>query len=303
MTKIVFFGSEDISFTALEALITSGFSVAAVITKPDSPSGRGQKIMHSKIKAYALERNIPVWQPNKVAELANHIAELGKPVGVLVSYGKIIPQSIISLFDPGIINIHPSLLPIYRGPSPVEAAILNGDTKTGVSIMQLNAEMDAGPIYHQTSISLDGSETGPDLLEKLGTIGAHELVKDLPNILSGSLKPQPQDNVHASYCHLIQKTDGIIDWNKPAIQLEREIRAYRGWPQSRTVLSSIDVILTEASVSKVKIPSIGQIVIEKNRLFIGTEADSLEIHTIKPFGKKEMPISAFLAGYRNRLKT
>lgn len=162
--KIIFFGTEDNSLATLQRLVEHGFSVAAVITKPDAARGRGQKITEPPVKTYAKQHEIPVWQPDKLREIIDNIKNLQPIAGVLVSYGKIIPQSVIDLFEPGIINIHPSLLPRWRGPSPIEAAISHRDEKTGVTIMKLDARMDGGPIYAQEKIQLDQTETKPGIL-------------------------------------------------------------------------------------------------------------------------------------------
>lgn len=297
-TSIVFFGTEDFSLASLEALVEHGFTVAAVVTKPDSPQGRGHKLTPPKVKRYAQAHGIPVWQPAKLADIAHDIASLDRPAGVLVSYGKIIPQSIIDLFTPGIINLHPSLLPAYRGPSPIESAILHGDAMTGISIMQLSAEMDAGPVYRQVSHQLADTETAPELYDTLGAIGVKELVRTLPHILDGTLQPAPQDSERATYCSLISKADGIIDWQLPAAVIERQIRAYTSWPGSRTTLSGVEVIVARASaVHMDDTATPGEVIATKAQLFVGTGQDWLEIHRLKPVGKKEMPVKAFLSGY------
>ena len=144
MNSIVFFGTEDFSLVALEALVEAGFPVEVVVTKPDMPKGRGHVLTEPLVKTFAKKHGIQVWQPAKLNDINDDIAKLNNPIGVLVSFGKIIPQKTLDLFTPGIINVHPSLLPKYRGPSPIEAAILMGDQETGVSIMRLSAQMDAG---------------------------------------------------------------------------------------------------------------------------------------------------------------
>jgi methionyl-tRNA formyltransferase len=299
---IVFFGTEDFSLIALQGLVEARFNVVAVVTKPDSPQGRGQKFTPPKVKVYATEHGIPVWQPTKLLEIADDVRTLNNPVGVLVSYGKIIPQSILDLFHPGIINVHPSLLPQYRGPSPMEATILNGDTSTAVSVMQLSAKMDAGPVYGYTPLELTGTETRTELYDTLGTLGTETLLKLLPLILNGEATGLAQDETQASYCQLITKADGNINWSKPAIQIEREIRAYHGWPQSRTNLKGIDIIITSAKVENNASLSLGELQITPdNGLQIGTGEGSLSHITVKPLGKKEMPVQAFLAGYRSQL--
>ena len=300
MNSIVFFGTEDFSLITLRTLVEANLPVAAVVTKPDSPKGRGHHLTQPIVKIYASEHGIPVWQPTKLSEITDNIKELNNPVGVLVSFGKIIPQSIIDMFDPGIINVHPSLLPKYRGPSPIETAILNGDEETAVSIMQLSAAMDAGPVYGYAPLALTGTETRAELYDRLGELGAQTLLRLLPLIMNGEVTGQPQDDSSASYCKLITKTDGLSDWNKPALRIQREIRAYAGWPQSRTTLGGIDVIIISAQV-KSGTATPGEVVINDNGLVVGTAENLLSIDIIKPLGKKEMPISAFLSGYRSQL--
>ena len=225
--RIIFFGTEAFSADALRALIASNFNVVAVVTKPDQPKGRGHKLTEPLVKTIAREHDIPVWQPTKLADVAEQITSLQPVAGVLVSYGKIIPQSIIDLFTPGIINVHPSLLSRYRGPSPIEAAIIHHDNQTGVTIMQLSAAMDAGPIYAQRIIPLDHTETKPALYATLSRIGNQLLVDTLPDILSGALTPTPQNDADATYCSLLSKQDGLLDpADLTAVQAEARVRAH-----------------------------------------------------------------------------
>ena len=297
---IVFFGTEDFSLQALIALVDAGYSIAAVVTKPDSPQGRGHKLTAPQVKTYAQEHSIPVWQPTRLHTIADDITALGSPAGVLVSYGKIVPQSIIDLFSPGIINVHPSLLPKYRGPSPMEAAILHGDTQTGVSIMQLSAKMDAGPVYGYTPFDLTGRETRAELYETLGELGTETLLKLLPLIFAGDATGRAQNEHAATYCQLITKADSDIHWHKPAAQIEREIRAYAGWPQSRTTLSNIPIIITKAHVIEGNAAP-GSLIIDAKSLSIGTSENLIAVDTVKPLGKKEMPVAAFLSGYKTQI--
>ena len=301
---ILFFGTEDFSAHTLEVLIRQGFHIGAIITKPDSRRGRGRDVVKPLVKIIGERENIPVWQPAKLTDLTTEILNFEDPVGVLVSYGKIIPQKIIDLFHPGIINLHPSLLPKYRGPSPIESAILNGDRTTGISIMQLSAAMDAGPVYYQEHLALGGKETAPELYHALGTHGAEVLVRILPSILDGSLQPVPQHDAQASYCQLIKKSDGIIDWNTSATDVDRTIRSYLGWPQSRTHLGELEVIITKASITDTPRPSSqpsGSYVVDGSRLLIYANDYALSIEELKPLGKNTMPIQAFLAGYHATL--
>lgn len=247
---IVFFGTEDFSLAALTGLIVGGYNIAAVITKPDSKKGRGHKLTSPSVKVLATRHNIPVWQPTKLKDVADDIRALGTPAGVLVSYGKIIPQSIIDLFTPGIINVHPSLLPKYRGPSPIESAIKNGDAQTGVTIMQLSAAMDAGPLYAAKTHPLKGTETRPELYHALADIGTNLLLETLPSILNGSLQPTPQNDAEAIYCELLKKEDALLDFTSiTATEAERLVRAHLGFPKSKATVAGHTVVVTKAHIS------------------------------------------------------
>ncbi|HEV7952280.1 MAG TPA: methionyl-tRNA formyltransferase [Candidatus Saccharimonadales bacterium] len=287
--KIVFFGTEDFSLTALTGLIEAGYTVAAVVTKPDSKKGRGQQLIAPAVKTLASRFNIPVWQPANLNDIADDIKTLGPVAGVLVSYGKIVPQSIIDLFTPGIINVHPSLLPKYRGPSPIESAIINGDAATGVTIMQLAAKMDAGPIYAAKEHPLQGVETRPELYHALADIGTNLLLETLPRILDGSLEPILQNDDAASYSHLLRKTDADLNLaSLTATQAERRIRAHIGFPKSKITLLNQSIIITKAHVSDQQKTPLDVIFQDGAYLCI----DEL----IAPSGRR-MNAEAFLNGY------
>lgn len=246
-TPILFFGTEDFSAVALEGLLRADFAVKAVVTKPDSPKGRGQKLQSPLVKRIAEQHGIPVLQPTNLDDIIPLVTSLAPVAGVLVSYGRIVPTRIIGLFTPGIINLHPSLLPRYRGPSPIESAILNGDLTTGISIMQLSAKMDAGPVYHQVEAHLRGDERKPELYQKLAELGTSELIAALPRILDGSLQPLPQDDSVATYCSLLSKNDSRLDpLTMTAEQADRHVRAHLGFPRSRIELRGHDIIVTKA---------------------------------------------------------
>lgn len=301
-TNIVFFGTEEVlSTVVLRRLLDEEYNVVAVVTRPDARTGRGQKLVAPVVKKCAQEYGIPAWQPAKLRDIVTDITALQPVAGVLVGYGKIIPQNIIDLFTPGIINVHPSALPRYRGPSPIEAALLHGDSETAVSIMQLSAEMDAGPVYACEPYSLTGAETQEELYKTLADFGAELLVEHLPSILDGTLQPTPQNDADATYCQLITKADSVLDWQKPAAQLERQVRAYHQWPGSRATIGSVDVIVTQAHVGGVCRQPAGTVHADNDELAIATSDHWLVIDRLKPLGKKEMPAGAFLAGYRNKL--
>lgn len=251
---IIFFGTDEFSAISLRELIAKGFTIGAVVTKPDSQKGRGRKLVAPIVKEIAEKHAIPVWQPLQSDELIEQVRnltqEIGhKPVGVLVSYGRIVPKQLIDLFEPGIINVHPSLLPKYRGPTPVESAILNGNTETGVTIMKLTAEMDAGPIYSQVTVPLIDRETTPELESQLGELGAQELSLTLPAIMNGLVEPTVQDESSASYCQLLSKEDSMLDTSLlTAEQAERRVRAYIAFPKTKVTVSGHTIVITKANV-------------------------------------------------------
>ena len=248
---ILFFGTDDFSVPTLQALIDAHYSVVAVVTKPDSKQGRGQILTPPAVKVLAEKHGIPVWQPTQVSDITDDIRELQPVVGVLSSYGKIIPQSILDLFEPGIINVHPSLLPKYRGPSPIESAITNGDRQTGVSIMQLTKRMDAGPVYRQEILQLAGTETHPILYDKLSHLGANLLVSILPAIIEDGMKPTPQEEDGVSYSKLLKKSDAFIDPSHlTADEIERRVRAYTTFPRTKYTLFNQAIIITKAHVAE-----------------------------------------------------
>lgn len=292
--KILFFGTDEFSAASLRELIANDYPIAAVITKPDSRKGRGRKLTKSIVKEIAETHAIPVWQPLRSDALIDHVTKLiektgQKPVGVLVSYGKIIPQALIDLFEPGIINVHPSLLPLYRGPSPIETAIANQDAATGITIMQLTHAMDAGPIYSQTTTPLIGVETGPDLELQLAEEGAKELVRQLPSIIDSSLKPTPQNDTEASYCQLLTKEDSLINpIELTSAEAEARVRAYLAFPKTKVLVGDHQVVITKAHVSNSHNSALDLACSDGNFLSI----DEL----IGPSGKV-MSAQAFLNGY------
>lgn len=239
-SKIVFFGSEDFSAISLRALLDAGYIVDAVVTNPDTKRGRKRLLTYPVVKDVAIEHGINVIQPKDKKELE----EMLKPyadkqyVGVLVSYGMIIPGSVIQMFKPGIINVHPSLLPKYRGPSPIESAIINGDQETGVTLMQLSSRMDAGPVYAFSPLELTGKETQPDLYQTLGTLGAQMLVAALPSIIDGSIGPNAQDESQATYTELLTKNMGVLNTDQlSAVEAERRIRGYQNYPKTKLTVN------------------------------------------------------------------
>lgn len=306
---IVFFGNERLatgvgtSAPIFNSLIENGYNVARLIVaqKYDVQSRKQRGL---EIAGAAHEHGIPVFQMEQGFRDSSDtiinrqdIRDLNADIGILVAYGNIVPQEIIDIFPHGIVNIHPSLLPKHRGSTPIESVILNGEHFTGVSLMSLAAKMDAGPVYAQEKVLLIGNETKQDLARKFSKIGRDMLLEHLPAILEGTLQPQPQDESGATYDKQITKQDGIVDWQKPAARLEREVRAYAGWPRSRTQLAGRDVVITKAHVAEGS-GTPGEIWRQNKNLGVYTSEGVLVIDTLIPAGKKEMSAAAFLAGYQ-----
>jgi methionyl-tRNA formyltransferase len=295
--RIVFFGTDAFSVPSLVKLIAEKWNVVAVVTKPDSRVGRGQELTLPAVKKLAISANIPVLQPLKLSQIEGDLRTVKADCGIVVAYGKIIQPAILELFPSGLINVHASLLPKYRGASPIESAIRNGDDTTGVTLMQLDRGVDTGPTFDSSKIQLTGTETRPDLYARLADMGAELLSAKLLHILAGTIVSIPQDSSQANHVGLIKKQDGHIDWNKPANVIEREVRAYLGWPGSTTSVAGIEATITASHVG----PRDGEpgkaYVSPSSELAVYSGNESLIIDWLKPAGKREMTGMEFLAGH------
>jgi len=288
--KLVFFGTEDFSSPSLSALIDSGYNVVAVVTKPDARAGRGLRVKQPAVKAIAEANSIPVLQPTQIDELDDFLLSTKPDIGVLVAYGKIIPAKILDKFPAGILNIHPSLLPRYRGPSPIEAVILSGDNKTGVSLMRLEPKMDAGPVYKQTEVNLKGDEDKISLYALLAEKGAKLLIDNLEAVLSGELLPIPQDESKTTYTKLLSKADGWINSTDSAEAIERKVRAFAGYPKTRTMLfDKYEIVINKVRIADDQ--SDGDLVLPVKNGFI-------EITELVAPSGRTMSGADFLRGYK-----
>lgn len=299
--SIVFFGNERLATgvttgaPTLQKLLGSGYDVVAVIANYETGQSRAARQL--EIADIAAAHNITLLTPDNPSDIIDQLRSYEARIGILVAYGRIIPASILELFPQGIINIHPSLLPLNRGSTPIEQAILSGTQETGVSLMGLVEEMDAGPVYAQQKISLNGSETKQELADQLLQTGGDLLIEHIPSVLNENARPVTQDHSKATYSTLIDKSDGLIDWHKPALQIEREVRAFAGWPRSRVNLGGYDLIITAAQLTD-ELGKPGSYRTSKDSLIVFCGEQALEILRLQPAGKKEMPIQAFLSGYK-----
>ena len=291
-------GTPEFALPSLRALLNDGrFEVVAVVTQPDRPVGRKQEIIPSPVKKFALEHNLQVLQPEKVKTnpaFWEELRELHPDVVVVAAYGKILPQEILDMPPQGIINVHASFLPKYRGASPIAAAILNGDKETGVTIMKMELEMDTGPIIAKSEpVVLSPTDTTATLTPKLAEVGAKVLSESLSKYLNGEITPAPQDETQATYVKILKKEDGLIDWKQDEEQVARQVRAYLPWPGAYTHLNSQQMKILSAEAEPSADNAKGQIAKIDGDLYIG----KLRIDKLQLAGKNPMDGKAFLAGY------
>lgn len=303
--KIIFFGTPDFATTSLERLIQSRYKPVLVVTQPDMPVGRKQIMTPPPTKILAGENNIPVLQPEKLdSSFRLQILEFKPDLMIIVAYGKIIPSNILDIPKYGSLNVHPSLLPKWRGPSPMQYAILHGDKETGVTIMLVDTEVDHGNIVSSFKFRVSGTETTEALSTRLADIGADLLVETIPKWLAGEIESKEQDHKNATYSKIITKEDGHIDWNKSAEEIERQIRAFTPWPGNYTFwddkrINILEGFLTTASNISFKNKSLPGKVIpyDGNKFAIMTGREIFVISEIQIAGKDKISSTQFLNGY------
>lgn len=236
MARILFAGTPDFAVPSLRALIATQHDVVAVVTQPDRPSGRGRRLQPGPVKVCALQNDIAVYQPTDLrqAGVAARLRRFAADLMVVVAYGCLLPREILAQPPGGCINVHASLLPRWRGASPIQAAILAGDEQTGVSIMRMAAGLDTGPVFAMRETAVRAHETAGELQQRLAELGAALLADCVDAILTGELSARAQDDAAATYAARITKADGVIDWSRPAVEIDRQIRAYNPWPVAQT---------------------------------------------------------------------
>lgn len=300
--RIVFVGSPKFALPSLDAL-NENFNVVGVITQPDRPAGRGRHPHPPAVKAYAVQHEIPFIQPRKVREAEVHTQlERWEPdVAVVAAYGQILPASLLDIPIHGFINVHASLLPRWRGAAPVQAAILHGDTVTGVTIMKMDPGMDTGPIISQSELSIEDEETAGELLSRLSHVGAQLLIDTLLPYLEGKIKVTPQEDREATSAPLIRKTDGKFTPNQSAVFVSRQVRAYEPWPGSYFEWDDKRVRVRKAHTLPSNQDEIGSIVEVDGFPAIQMKDGLLVLDAIQISGKKALPGDVFLRGARGFL--
>ncbi len=296
--KIIFWGSPAFALPSLESAHQLA-EITAVITRPDSQQGRGLQAKSTLIKKRAQELGLKVLTPEKLDQtFIEQLRPYLPATFLIVAYGKIIPQAVLDLSQLPSLNIHPSLLPKYRGPSPIQSAILNGEIQTGVSLMQLDAQMDHGPIVKQISVAIEPTETSEQLHDKLAIISAQVLQGGLPEYLKSSIMAKAQDDSQATICKLIKKEDGLIDWNFSAEKVYNLIRAFNPWPGSYFDWNGRHLKIIEAipaTIENKRNP--GEFYRQEDRLLINCSDKPLQIKRLQLEGKKEMTATEFMNGY------
>ena len=311
-TKIIYFGTPQFAVPFfLELAKDSSVEIVAVVTQPDKPVGRKQILTKPELKVAAESLNIPVLQfPSlKSAEALQTLTQLHAELFIVVAYGKLIPQSILDLPKKGCVNVHPSLLPKYRGPSPLQNTILHGDKSSGISIMLLDAGMDTGPILAQTVIELDSRETFSSFEQKIFTVGPTFYCETIQKWIHDEIVPIAQNDAGVTITSLLERVDGKIDWNKSALEIDRKIRAFETWPGTwfswNENGTDVRIAVHQAIVSdRVCIENIGSVVIESNHLFIVCgDHHAIELLELQPDGKNKMSADAYARGHKTILET
>lgn len=300
---IVFMGTPEFAVPTLERLILSPYQVVAVYTQPDRPLGRGRATAPSPVKQVALSHGLTVLQPLslKQPEEVQRLAGWQPDVIVVAAFGQLLPQPVLDIPPLGCLNLHPSLLPRHRGPSPVAAAILAGDDVTGVTVMLMDRGLDTGPILAQTTVAISSQDTTASLAARLAQVGAGLLLETLPQWLEGRLRPQPQDEAGASYSRLITKEQGEIDWHLPAIDIWRRVRAFQPWPGAYTwyrgrllkVIEAVPLPGAEGEPGRVMACTEGEVVAE-----VVTGEGVLGLVRLQIEGRRAMSAVEFLRGQR-----
>ncbi|MDP1629031.1 MAG: methionyl-tRNA formyltransferase [bacterium] len=315
--KILFLGTPEFAVPLLEALIKAKYSILGVITGLDKPVGRKQILTPPSVKIAAEKHDLPVYQPQNKTELLEIMRKLHPDLAVVAAFGMIFSKEILEIPKYGFLNVHASLLPRWRGPSPIQAAILNGDAETGVTLMLINEKMDEGPTLANAELRIKNSELAAgELSKKLSDLGAELLIEILPKWLTGEIKSQEQDHSKATYCKIIKKEDGEIDWNKSAEYIERMTRAFWLWPSAYTFFKITNhksqitnqiqnskpktiLKIIKAEIAKENNHQIGEVFLSSNQKpAVRCGEGSLILELVQPEGKKPMTGEKFLKGHQ-----
>ncbi len=301
MARIVFMGTPEFAVPVLDALTRTNHQIVGVYTRPDQPAGRGRALRASPIKRLAEKRALPIFQPPtfRQPEFVAPLRDLTPDVIIVAAYGLLLPPAVLAIPPRGCVNAHASLLPRHRGAAPIAAAILAGDQETGVTLMQMNAGLDTGPTLAQRAIPMGDEDTTGTLTFKLANLAAALLIETLPRILAGDIKPQPQDESRATIQKMIRKEEGLIDWTRPAAEIERRVRAFNPWPGAYTFWKNTQfkILRAQAATTNAR-GEPGRIVKWQGEIAVTTGDGALILREVQLAGKRAMSAPEFARGQR-----
>lgn len=303
--NIIFFGTPEFAASILETLLEARYHIVAVVTQPDKVSGRNKTVLFGAVKRVAHTKNIPVLQPQTInQEFIKTLQSYRPDIAIVVAYGKILPSSVLQLPEQGCINIHGSLLPLYRGASPIQNALLNGDKTTGISLMRMDEGMDTGPVYAKKILPLSEDDVFPKVSERLAKLAGELLLESLPDILKGKLLPLPQKSEMATHCQLIEKEDGRIYWNQPAREIFNAYRAFYLWPGIHSYWKKKDTLL-RLKLLRIRLRTdmplnesyaLGEVYLQESGVFVRASVGSIELLELQQEGKKALSVREFVRG-------
>jgi len=299
--NIIFIGTPDYSVLTLQSLIADErFSVLAVITAPDAKVGRKQILTPSPVKVEAQKHNIKTLQPKKISAIVEDVEELNPDIIITIAYGQILPEKILNIPQYGCLNLHASLLPKYRGASPIQSAIANGETEAGVTLIKMDKGMDTGDIIAQEKIEIDNLETGASLHDKLSKLSAEIALKYIADYIKGKLKLQKQNEKQSTIAPKLTRDSGKIDWNKSAEEIKRLVRAFYPWPGTWCVWDNkILKIISADEIIPVNKYELGEIFLHKNKFAVQCGQNSILIKELQMEGKRKVDSREFLTGHKN----
>jgi methionyl-tRNA formyltransferase len=298
--NVVFAGTPEFAAHILDQLLRYGFNIVRVLTRPDRPAGRGMKDTASAVKRLALSHELKLQQPQSLKEpaLIDELNRLSPDVMVVAAYGLILPKAVLKLPRFGCINIHASLLPKWRGATPIQHALLAGDTETGISVMQMDEGLDTGPVLLQTRLRIAADDTAQTLHDKLAQLGGETIVRTLRALEHGELQPQPQPQQGASYAGKLGKAEAHINWGKDAVQVERTVRAFNPNPGAYTTLNGETLKIWKARLEERMSGKPGEIVsVDRLGIVVACGTGAVRIEEVQKAGGQRLPVREFLSGF------